>query len=374
MQRLAAIFLVLAANMSTSAMALDRSRLESLHKDSGLPGLCVASFDLSGTRDTAAFGWVDIAAQVPYTAETIQPVGSISKTVIGLVLANLSLRGVVDLDAAVDPPSGYHLRNPRHPAMAITWRQLATHTSSIVDDPKMYLQAYEPGAQAKTSMTEFVARYFSGDRKGLTRRYAKSAPGTAYLYSNMGAAVAAVALEAKLDTNFEQATKRLIFEPTGMAATSWRFDSSLGNRNATLYEFKGGTNTALANYSLATYADGGMRTSCAELARYASAILRAHAGQPSPLTNEAVRLMLTPQFTAAKIPKGLPENQPNQGLFWQVRRNGSIGHSGGDPGLSAFLALDVATHRGRLFIANGDLEERPAARQAFQAIWELLAE
>jgi CubicO group peptidase (beta-lactamase class C family) len=353
---------------------LERAQLERLHRESGLPGLCVATVDSSGVQATAAFGWADIATKVPYTDETVQPIGSISKTTIGLLLATLASEGSLDLDAPIGTPAGLNVRHPRHSSTAITWRQLATHTSSIIDERKVYASAYEPRLQAQTSMPAFVAHYFKGSPKEVRRRYGVAAPGTAFVYSNMGAALAAVALEPKLGADFEQATAQRIFTPLGMSATRWRYDPALGTRNATLYQLRKGENVPLPNYSLATYADGGLRTSCSDLARYADAILRAHAGKASPLSGDAVRLMLTPQWRAEALPKGVPQNEPNQGLFWQFRRNGGVGHSGGDPGLSAFLALDLATQRARIFLTNGDLEERPAARQAFAAIWQSLLE
>lgn len=359
---------------STPAAALDRGRLEALHRESGLPGLCVATVDLTGTRATAAFGWADIARAVPYRDDSIQPVGSVSKTVVGLMLATLASQQKLDLDAPVSTPAGVRVAHPRYPKAAITWRQLATHTGSIVDERSSYEKAYEIGSQPTTSMPSFVARYFSGSPRDLRRRYSGAAPGTTFKYANMGAALVAVALEPMLGADFAQASQQLVFTPLGMSSSGWRREPAQSDRQATLYGLQNGNNVPLPNYSLVTYADGGMYTSCGDLARYATAILRAHAGESSPLSSDAVRLMLTPQFKPSAMPKGLPEGEPNQGLFWQFRRSGTVGHSGGDPGLSAFLALDLATHRGRILLTNGDLEERPAAREAFQAIWQLLNE
>ena len=58
-------------------------------RSTGLPGLCVATADVHGPRFSAGFGHADVAAKQPYTPDTVQPVGSLSKTLIGLAIAYL---------------------------------------------------------------------------------------------------------------------------------------------------------------------------------------------------------------------------------------------------------------------------------------------
>lgn len=55
-------------------------------------------------------------------------------------------------------------------------------------------------------------------------------------------------------------------------------------------------------------------------------------------------------------------------LFWQIRSNGTVGHSGSDSGLTAFILLDLIAGRGRVCHANGDIGERPKAKAAFVEI------
>ncbi|WP_204319481.1 hypothetical protein, partial [Klebsiella aerogenes] len=43
---------------------------------------------------------------------------------------------------------------------------------------------------------------------------------------------------------------------------------------------------------------------------------------------------------------------PNQGVFWQHRREGTVGHFGGDPGVSTFMAIDPKTNVGKVMLAN----------------------
>lgn len=371
------VFALLTTAVSGLSWGQSAAVLQEQYLRSGLPGLCVSVVDDQQPLYSAAVGWADIAAQVPYSIDTVQPIGSVSKTLIGLTLAVLADRGDLDLDQPIDEDLDFRLRNPSHTGRAITWRQLATHSSSIVDEESAYARAYEPGLVAKTSMRDFVMNYFDpAPARRLRRRFDSSAPGTRFNYSNMGASLAAVALASRLKLGFDDYTQKNILQPIGMSASSWTYETSLGSRNATLYDkpIGAGLGTALAPYALVTYADGGLRSSCRDLGLYLTEILRAARGNSKVLPTSAVLRMLTPQFTSQWTPRSLPGNEPNQGLFWQFRRSSGFGHSGGDPGLTAFVSLDLERLRGRVFLTNASLEDRAPAREAFRIIWNDLGQ
>ena len=63
--------------------------LQQQYRSSGLPGLCVAAVDAQGVRYSAGLGLADVERGVSYDADTVQPVGSVSKTLIGLAIADL---------------------------------------------------------------------------------------------------------------------------------------------------------------------------------------------------------------------------------------------------------------------------------------------
>lgn len=358
--------------------------LQQQYRASGLPGLCVAAVDAQGVRYSAGLGLADVERGVSYDADTVQPVGSVSKTLIGLAIADLVTRGELDLQAPVMLPAkgdgslGFKaqaLKHPMYPTEAITWRQLATHTSGLLDEGRAYDMAYVKGREAEMSMAAYVLDYlFPAAPKALEARFAQSAPGQAYAYSNLGAAGAAVGLEQQTGISFDRFTQQRLLRPMGMLSSSWHFNPELGPRNATLYAADvRSLGRRLPPYTLITYADGGLHSSCNDLARYTSALLSAYAGQSNILPNAGVRLMLSPQLDSKALPKDMPVTEPNQGLFWQIRSNGTVGHSGSDPGLTAFISLDLIAGRGRVFLANGDIGERPKAKAAFAEIWRDLA-
>ena len=62
------------------------AELLSLYQSADLPGFAVAIVDSEGLRYQQGFGLADRNSQKPYTSKTIQHIGSVSKTVVGLAL------------------------------------------------------------------------------------------------------------------------------------------------------------------------------------------------------------------------------------------------------------------------------------------------
>jgi CubicO group peptidase (beta-lactamase class C family) len=338
------------------------------------PGFCSAVVDRDSTRFLRAHGYADLVGQRPYTATTVQPVGSISKTLIGIVLAKTSEEGTVQLDAPVNALLPFAVRSPSHPDATITLRQLATHTSGITDREATYRKAYVSAGSADTSLAAFLTSYFTTSGALYhAQNFSTHAPGTAYLYSNVGAALAAYALEAKTGVAYAELVQRAIFTPLAMRDSRFRTDVRQPN-DAVLYDAQ---RQPVAPYTLVTYPDGGLRTSCADLARLLTGVLAAEGGKPGSVMSKAsVQQMLTPQFSAASMPRDLDPKEPNQGLFWQFRRSGGIGHSGGDPGVTGFVLLDSKAGTGRLFMTNVDFGEGKEATifvAQFNEVWRALA-
>jgi CubicO group peptidase (beta-lactamase class C family) len=342
--------------------------IEAQRRESRMPGLCAVTFDDTGITGAVALGFRDLATRQPYRLDTTQSVGSVSKTTIGYALALLSARGELDLDAPIDPWLPQAVRNPRHPQAPITARQLATHTSGVVDRAATYRRAYQRTPAPTVAMTDFVQQYFNPrDPLYSSANFSATAPGVRLEYSNMGAALAATVIERRTGQSFSEFTRDNIFVPLGMVDTTW--DQRPGPQSATPHKASG---KAWPTYSLVTYADGALRTSCRDLARYGVAVLRAAAGEPSGLDAAAVRQMLAAQFDPARLPEGVDATEPNQGLFWQHRRSGGIGHSGSDPGVSAFILLQPDRRRGQLLLTNCGLDESARFETGFRAIWALL--
>lgn len=369
--------LLLAAPAARAAQAqepLDRE-LAQLQAKSNLPGFCAAIVDAGGLRYRNGFGYADLKTRRPYTADTVQPIASVSKTLIGVALMKAVELGYFTLDTDVSQVLPFKVVHPAYPDRPITLRQLATHTSGITDREDVYEKAYEQGARPKTALKDFLADYFGEKGRYYSKRnFTQKAPGEAYHYTNLGAALAAYAIEVKAGMSYADFTRKHILDPVGMTASTW-FTDEAGKDNAELYGAKG---KPYPVYSLATYPDGGLHTSCTDLGRYLGRVIAGLRGEGAAgsglLTQASFRTMLAAQFDADRLPEGFDAKHPNQGLFWEFLRDGEIGHYGGDPGVSTFMAFDPKTGVGRILLINIGGEDAMTAELAGQIkrIWTAL--
>ena len=370
-------------------------RLAALQKRSLLPGFAVAVVSREKVLYQHGFGLADTAGQRPYTEDTLQNVASVSKTVVGVALVKAIELGYFGLDTEIERILPFKVRNPHVPG-AITVRHLVTHTSSIVDDEDIYGHSYTivPDADRKgplykaferdatvpgrldASLGAFLKNYLApGGARYRKSNFAKAAPGSAYRYSNIGSALAAYLVELKSGMGFDAFTERHIFEPLGMHATRWHADPALAHRQASVYNRKG---QAYPRYGLVTYPDGGLTTSVSDLARFLMAMVDGFHGGAGILSKAGFALLFKPQFAPDALPAGRPPGEPNSGVFWRIRKNGQVGHTGGDPGVAAFMFIDPAKGTGRILMTNTEFsgpgeDDDPRMVQQVREIWSALA-
>ncbi|SHJ81139.1 CubicO group peptidase, beta-lactamase class C family [Hymenobacter daecheongensis DSM 21074] len=339
-------------------------------QQSDFPGFAVAVVRPEGIVYEHGFGYANKARQTAYTPATVQCVGSVSKTLIGVALLQAAAEGKLRLDQPVNELLPFRVVNPYFPDQPITLRQLATMTAGLTDKQGFYgRRAYAKGRSSALSNEEYLRRTLSpGGRWYSRRRFVNHAPGTYYAYSNESAALAALALEKATGQPYDAYTRQRILLPLGMSDSGWRFADTDSARHATLYSPRG---RAVPPYYTITYPDGGLLTSTHSLALYLRSVLNP-ASPGAPLPAAAVDSLLRPQFAAARLPAHLDPAEPNQGLFWAHRRNGTVGHTGGDTGLTTFLFFDPVTRTGKIFVTNTEIHDSPRSLARFKAIWQLL--
>ncbi|HYH57524.1 MAG TPA: serine hydrolase domain-containing protein [Anseongella sp.] len=373
-------------------------RIQQLAEKHRHAGFAVAVVNKDSILYEDAFGYADVKAKLPYTVSTLQPVGSVSKTLIGFALMKAVEQGLFTLETAVSDVLPFRVVNPHFPDDAIRIKNLATHTSSINDRMETLLRSYflRPGADSslalfrtmrsagvsltpiEPSLGTFLKEYFQkGGKWYHPENFEATRPGAAYHYSNFAAALAAYAVEYASGMSFSAYTRKYLLEPFGMDASGW-FPNEVDSRKmALLYNSHGQLYPA---YGALTYPDGSFITSSHDLARYLQHILRGAAGDTAALPPALFREMLRAQFHKDNLPQGIPESEPNSGIFWAIDPEGHPGHVGSDPGVVAYISLDLKSGTARLFIANterrnhleGILNEELIALR--EAVWKLLEE
>lgn len=341
--------------------------LKSVQAGSKIPGFAVAIVKDDQVVFSGGYGFADKAKKTPYTIQTVQPIGSVSKTFIALALMQCVDKGYFTLETSINDILPFKVINPWFPNAVIKIKDLATHTSGLVDNESMYAKAYSIGKKPAVELKDFIKGYYTeGGTYYDKANFANSEPGKKYSYSNVASALAAYIVEIKSKMTYDKYTADNIFTPLKMTDTHWFYDDARSNKYATLYEVDRhdavfdksilNPDGSLKACSLATYPDGGLRTSVADLTKYLIEMINGYSGKSTIISKKAFDAMFQKQFTVPNMPTAMDPREPNRAIFWNYNRKGKIAHTGSDPGLAAFISFDPATKTGRVLLMNTDLD------------------
>lgn len=132
---------------------------------------------------------------------TLFRLASITKFVIGIACMRLVERGLLGLDVDVVNYLGEDLRNPKYPEVAITLRQILSHSSSLIDSP-----AYFTALQVATDYKACIAHH-------------EGKPGERFVYSNFATGLMEIILEKRTGKSLEEILQEEIFQPLGIEGT-----------------------------------------------------------------------------------------------------------------------------------------------------------
>jgi len=334
----------------------------------GAVGFSMATINANGVSWSGARGFADRSGRKPMTVDTIMNVASISKTVTGTSLMMLVEQGKLDLDRDVNDYLPFTVRHPAHPEIPITTRQLLTHTSAISDRDAIYSSetVYFPGADNPVSLGDFVQAYLVVDGKYYDlANFAGYPPGTQNQYSNVAYGLAGYLVEAISGRPLNRFSAEEIFQPLGMESTGWMLQEIDPSKHALLYEWKEGEQVSVEWYGLATWPDGGMRTSVHDLSRFFAAMIGGGQFLGTRILQEnTVRAMFQPQFVTGQVLEAVSEGENHQqAITWAYRTTGDeqtvVGHSGGDPGVTthAYFFPDAGVGAILLLNTSSDVEE-----------------
>ena len=122
--------------------------------------------------------------------------------------------GQLDLDVDVSRYLGWTLRNPAFPTHPITARQLLSHTSSVRDGPRYFIEA------GKGELRDFFDAESSFWDEGV--HYARGAgeePGRYFVYSNLNFGLLGAVIERVSKRRFDQYMAREVLQPMGLSAS-----------------------------------------------------------------------------------------------------------------------------------------------------------
>lgn len=148
-----------------------------------------------------------------------------------------------------------------------------------------------------------------------------------------------------------------IFEPLGMIATAWHQRDVDMTRHAIPYADVEGMLVPLQHFGLATWPDGGLRTSTLDLARFVGMLIQGGTLHGVRIPNTATIHDLLARQPATIESGGRPSNSHAQAIVWRIDefKDGvptRYSHGGADPGAAIFVTFDIAKHVGVVVFAN----------------------
>jgi len=354
-------------------------------EESDAAGVAVAIVKADGSVWSHGFGYADIAAKKPMTDKTVISIGSISKTITGVAVMQLVEKGLIDLDGDINAYLPFKVVNPKQPNHTITPRHVLTHTTGIVDYDEVYNgpAVYYFGGDNPTALGDFLKEYLvpGGKHYSADNNFTDTAPGDRHSYSNVVYGLAGYLVESVSGQSFHEYTRDHILKPLGMFSSGWKYSEidaqKLGKQYGTAgspYEktvgntLTGGVYNKLQaykRYSLATYPDGGFRTSASDLSHFLAAIMNGG-------VYDGVRILKAETLEAMFEPQRFGHDSiPNmwflkdQGITFRIvdaddlnfESGVAIGHTGGDPGTDTFMRFDPTQKIGVITFINSDLGE-----------------
>jgi len=344
--------------------------------ESMMPGLSCAAVVGDSAVWSYGTGWADIEQQISMRSDTIMNVASVAKTVTATAVLRLREEKGFDLDADVGSFLGFEVRNPHHPRVPITVRQLLAHRSSIKDGP-----AYEAGyvcGPASESLEAWLTAFLlpDGKRYAVEENFHLWAPGTLdppdepRPYSNVGYGLLSLVLEKIAGISFSEYCASRLFEPLGMSDSGWFLHDVSTDKHARLYSLvpedpeelgfggveilheqleearaaKPGSLFKHCVYSHPIKADGMLRTSVDDLARFLA--LYTNGGVAS-----GHRVLQT-----ATLEMMLSSDHYGRALCWQggALSDGRVRwhHGGADPGVGTLILFEPQLRLGVLIFCN----------------------
>ncbi|NGM60667.1 beta-lactamase family protein [Sphingobacterium sp. SGG-5] len=321
--------------------------LAEIARSNNIPGVQIAH--IKGDQvDSYVYGVADIASGTPVREDHLFQAASISKTVATYAFLRLYDKGVFDLDV---PLNQYYIydrvaraNNPKNDL--VTARHVLAHLTGY---PNWVMDANT--LAWRNSVLEPGAAY---------------TPGVDYRYSGEGFTYLQEVLKHLTGKSLQQIAKEEVFDPFGMASTSYQWESTFAGKNTIGHTVTDGVLRMMTGWGMMGYTQNGansaysMLTNAKDFAKFVKRGLIDGEG----LKPETYALLSTTITWSNGV------NNPNmsRGLGMVIHNNEkgmSLYHSGSNPGYIAYCIAYPDLDEGLVVFTNGNPEGRAMGGSAF---------
>jgi CubicO group peptidase (beta-lactamase class C family) len=190
-----------AAPMAPTVSGALGAKLDRYLTDSGYVGVALVAKD-GQIALMKGYGLADRDKNVPYAADTLVSVGSITKQFTAAAILKLEQEGKLSVEDSV----GKYFKDAPEDKRAITLHQLLTHTSGLESD---FAGDYEP-----VGRDEYVGRILGSKLR--------AKPGAEHAYANSNYSLLAAIVEIASGQPYERYLQDHLFAPAHMSETGYR--------------------------------------------------------------------------------------------------------------------------------------------------------
>jgi CubicO group peptidase (beta-lactamase class C family) len=267
-----------------------------------------------------AYGSADREKGVANTLQTRFRIGSMNKMFTAVAILQLVEAGKVELEA----PLGDYLTDYPNKEIAtkVTVHQLLTHTGGTGD---IFGPDFDAHRNKLRTHADYVELY--------GKRGPEFEPGSRWAYSNYGMVLLGAVIEKVTGQSYYDYVQAHIYEPAGMTGTGSLPEDRTVPRRSVGYMKPPGTTSWVPNTDTLPYrgtSAGGGYSTVDDLARFAHALL-----SHKLLSPESTELLIAGKVESApgaRYAYGFEDGRDADG-------NGSVGHSGGAPGMNGDLRI-----------------------------------
>ena len=339
------------------------NRVRTLMREQGVPGVALGIVRDQALAWAGGFGYADLASARPLDEHSVFAVASITKTVTGLAIMQLRDLGQLRLD---DPvlrylPEFAAVRSRYGRAEDVTIRGLLTHRSGLVGEA--------PTGHWSNMRFPPVAQIL----QLLPRVEVVIEPASAFKYCNLAFALLGEIVARVAGRSFTAYVQAEILAPLGMTASGFEANGGPGAHAVTGYMSERyedvpavAEDPPMNGYAAAA----GLRTSVADLSRWAALQFRTRMGQrvgAQILAGVSLSEMHRVTYVESDWKSGYA--MPWMGV--RMGENVYLMHPGSAPGFLSMLAFSKP-HRTAVIVLTNKQGHRACAAIAFEAL-EMIA-
>ena len=324
---------------------LDSTAAAEFARDS-IASLTIGVVTDQGLVWTKSYGFADMGTRRLANRQSVYRIGSVTKMFTALMLHQLAAAGTVRLSDPVERyyPEIKEIRGYANLKAPLTFVQLASMTSGIAREPK----------QEGPFWTGPVSQWDSTLHLALSHTEMELAPGTRFLYSNIGYAILGASLSRAAGMPYVRWQREHILDPLGMRHTVFEIDRVIMSDLTRGYDVSqdgNATSTQADRESLSgrgyKVPNGALYTTVDDLSRFVSLQL-GHG--PKEVVSPA---RLDSAYSGALLGGADPKRE--YGIGFSIEQHGAatwFGHGGAVAGFSAGVLFDRDHQVGVIVLRN----------------------